>query len=129
VPFFDQVMKVISVFDEANGIFRSIFEDEEEIQAQPVYDDEELQRQLEEELQRRLDEEFKRQRAHVPPPPPPQPPEPYAILGVTEDAPDFIVKAAYKAAAKRYHADKGGEGKMMSRLNRAFQEIKRIRGW
>ena len=31
--------------------------------------------------------------------------DPYATLGVTRDAPDFVVKAAYRACIKKYHPD------------------------
>ena len=55
--------------------------------------------------------------------------DPYAILGVTEQAPDFVVKAAYKAAAKRAHADVGGTDAAMARLNNAMAEITRRRRW
>lgn len=57
------------------------------------------------------------------------PDDPYRVLGVTKEAPDFVVKAAYKAAAKRVHEDKGGSQAAMSRLNQAMEIIRRRRGW
>lgn len=30
----------------------------------------------------------------------------YAVLGVTSDAEDIVIRAAYKALAQRYHPDK-----------------------
>jgi hypothetical protein len=64
-----------------------------------------------------------------PPPPPPQGPDPYAVLGVTEGAPDEVVKAAYKAQARRCHADLGGDDKRMKEINAAYEEIRRSRQW
>lgn len=31
--------------------------------------------------------------------------DPFAVLGVTRDAPDFVIQAAYRACLKRYHPD------------------------
>jgi hypothetical protein len=31
--------------------------------------------------------------------------DPYATLGVTTDAPDFVIQAAYRACIKKYHPD------------------------
>jgi hypothetical protein len=66
-----------------------------------------------------------------PPPPPsyPSTPSPYAVLGVIENAPDEVVKAAYKAQARRYHADLGGDDQRMKQVNAAYEEIRRARAW
>jgi DnaJ-class molecular chaperone len=53
----------------------------------------------------------------------------YAALGVTPEAEEHIVKAAYKAAAKRIHSDHGGQDKAMATLNAAMGLVKQHRGW
>lgn len=50
-------------------------------------------------------------------------PPPHEILGVAEDAPDGVVKAAYRELAKGAHADAGGSTAEMKRLNRAKEEL------
>ncbi len=54
---------------------------------------------------------------------------PYLVLGVQPDAPDEVVKAAHKAQARKHHTDLGGDRDMMARINAAFEEIGRERGW
>lgn len=70
--------------------------------------------------------------------PPPRAPwespkdDPYEILGISQNAPDEVVKAAHKALAKKYHTDatgKAGDDKDMKKINAAFEKIKEIRGW
>lgn len=78
-----------------------------------------------------------RESASPPPPPPPSPPredpnDPYVILGCRPDAPDEVIKAAFKAQARLHHPDKvGGNGanREMSKISTAFDKIKRQRGW
>lgn len=53
----------------------------------------------------------------------------YQILGVVPGAPKFLVDAAYKAAAREYHPDRGGDAKKMSEINQAYESIKAERGW
>jgi hypothetical protein len=56
--------------------------------------------------------------------------DPYRVLGVQADAPDEVIKAAYKAQARRYHSDlQSGDDDGMKRVNAAFEEIGRQRGW
>jgi len=54
--------------------------------------------------------------------------DPYRELGITPDASDEVVRAAYKAEARRRHPDRGGSNEEMERLNAAFAEIKKRRG-
>lgn len=54
----------------------------------------------------------------------------YRVLGVTEDAPRKVVEAAYKAQATLHHPDTpDGSTEAMSRINAAYEEIKRRRSW
>jgi hypothetical protein len=55
--------------------------------------------------------------------------DPYGVLGVRKDAPDEVIKAAYKAQAKRFHSDLGGDEAEMKRVNAAFEAIRRQRKW
>lgn len=34
---------------------------------------------------------------------------PYSVLGISRDAPDAVVEAAYRALAKEKHPDNGGD--------------------
>jgi hypothetical protein len=159
VPFYRDALKVIQVFDVASGIFRDLFEDEDEEDAAPTYplnptpppsnyplgpppdpgptpDQAQMAAELQEALRqqqqtsqesaawerraREAEAAQATQQSRV---------DPYTILGVTANAPDFVVKAAYKAAAKRTHADAGGTDAAMVRLNNAMAEITRRRGW
>jgi len=56
---------------------------------------------------------------------------PYEVLGLVDDAPREIVDAVYKAWAKIYHPDTGKEPdeEKMKMINRAYEEIKKKRGW
>lgn len=53
---------------------------------------------------------------------------PYEELGISPSASDEVVRAAYKAEARRRHPDKGGSEEEMQRLNIAFAKIKEERG-
>ena len=55
--------------------------------------------------------------------------DPYKVLGVQPDAPDEVIKAAHKAQARKHHTDLGGNRDDMARINAAFEEIGRARGW
>lgn len=49
---------------------------------------------------------------------------PYRVLGINPDAPDFLVKAAYKANMKKYHPD--GESpneETAKKVNQAYERI------
>lgn len=49
----------------------------------------------------------------------------YQTLYVTEDAPKQVIVAAYRALAQLHHPDNGGDTEVMSRINAAYQELKR----
>lgn len=49
---------------------------------------------------------------------------PYRILGINPDAPDFLVKASYRAMMKKYHPDGESPNEAMSKLvNEAYERI------
>lgn len=51
----------------------------------------------------------------------------YDILGVSPNDPMDLIDRVYKAKAQSYHSDAGGNDKMMSRLNVAYDVVKRSR--
>lgn len=52
-------------------------------------------------------------------------PSAYATLYVTQDAPRQVIEAAFRVLAKLHHPDSGGDTETMSRINQAFQELKK----
>lgn len=48
---------------------------------------------------------------------------PFNKLFVTEDAPNEVIRAAYKALASLYHPDRGGSSEKMAELNLAYDKI------
>ena len=48
---------------------------------------------------------------------------PYSTLYLTTEAPDFIVKAVYKALVFKYHPDKGGDSEQFQRVKDAYDLI------
>lgn len=54
---------------------------------------------------------------------------PYRVLGLDPSAPDELVKVAYRLLAQRCHPDRGGSTQAMARLNQAYDQIARERGW
>ena len=56
-------------------------------------------------------------------------PSPYQVLGLDPSAPDEVVRLVYRHLANRCHPDKGGSQEAMVRLNRAYEEIGKMRGW
>ena len=49
---------------------------------------------------------------------------PYRVLGVNPDAPDFLVRAAYKSCMKVYHPDgKSPDEAMAKKVNDAYERI------
>lgn len=54
---------------------------------------------------------------------------PYQVLFLDPTAPEEIVKVVYKYLAQRLHPDRGGSTEAMARLNRAYEEIGKMRGW
>ncbi len=60
--------------------------------------------------------------------------DPYKILGVSPDATDEDIKAAYRTLARKYHPDKYRDsdlaemaGEKMKEINAAYDEIQKIR--
>ena len=54
---------------------------------------------------------------------------PYRILGVTEDADSEVIRAAYKARARKLHPDKPtGSAEKMAEINEAYHQICKARG-
>ena len=54
---------------------------------------------------------------------------PYRALGLDPSAPDDLVRLAYKWLAQRCHPDHGGDAQAMAKLNQAYQQIVKERGW
>lgn len=54
--------------------------------------------------------------------------DPYEVLGVRPDAPEEIVEAAWKAAAKKAHPDHGGTNEAAAEINGAIERIRAERG-
>lgn len=50
----------------------------------------------------------------------------YATLFLTEDAPKEVITAAWRALCAANHPDKGGSHEVMSRINGAYQELKKL---
>lgn len=70
-----------------------------------------------------------KERVVLPAPKEPKSWGPYRELYVNDDAPQQVVIAAYKALARMYHPDLGGSTEAMTRVNRAFESIRTMRGW
>ncbi|MFW6125493.1 MAG: J domain-containing protein [Chloroflexota bacterium] len=54
---------------------------------------------------------------------------PYQVLHLSPSAPDDVVKIVYRHLSKKHHPDAGGSSEAMARLNGAYEEIARERGW
>jgi DnaJ-class molecular chaperone len=54
---------------------------------------------------------------------------PYKILGVLPDAPEYVVKAVYKAVANKVHPDKGGSDIEFRKIQEAYETICKQRVW
>ena len=48
---------------------------------------------------------------------------PYSILYVTKEAPDCVIKAAYKALVFKYHPDRGGDAEEFQKVKAAYDKI------
>ena len=50
---------------------------------------------------------------------------PYRVLGINPDAPDFLVRAAYKSLMREYHPDSGKSPneEMAKKINDAYDRI------
>jgi len=53
---------------------------------------------------------------------------PYKILDVDPNAEDIVIRAAYRAKAKKYHPDIRGSNKKMAEINDAYKRICEMRG-
>lgn len=47
----------------------------------------------------------------------------YTVLGLTPDADDTVVKAAYRALSKKHHPDQGGDPDEFKQINAAYEAI------
>lgn len=56
------------------------------------------------------------------------PNDPYSVLDIPPNSPDWLIPLAYRARAKTAHPDHGGSEEEMKRVNDAFQKIKAERG-
>ena len=50
--------------------------------------------------------------------------DPYKLLGVSKDTPFIEIKAAYRALAKKFHPDTGGDSKKILAINAAWETIR-----
>ena len=48
---------------------------------------------------------------------------PYSLLYIMESAPEFVIKAAYKALAFKYHPDRGGDAEQFQIVTAAYNSI------
>ncbi|MDD5700636.1 MAG: J domain-containing protein [Dehalococcoidales bacterium] len=55
--------------------------------------------------------------------------DPYYVLGLHPDCPDFLVKAVYRQQMKQHHPDTGAvSAAMAARINQAYETICLMRG-
>lgn len=54
---------------------------------------------------------------------------PWSIFYLTPDAPEWMARAAYRAASQAHHPDRGGNVEDMKKVNAAWDEIKKLKGW
>lgn len=47
----------------------------------------------------------------------------YETLGIRHDAPDVVIKAAYKALSMQHHPDRGGNAELMASINAAYDVL------
>ena len=52
------------------------------------------------------------------------PNDPYSVLDIPSNSPDWLIPLAYRARAKKAHPDAGGSNEEMKRVNAAFDKIK-----
>ncbi|MBA7599320.1 hypothetical protein ES703_06352 [subsurface metagenome] len=56
------------------------------------------------------------------------PNDPYSVLDIPSNSPDWLVPLAYRAKASKMHPDHGGSDEEMKKVNKAFEKIKEERG-
>ena len=56
------------------------------------------------------------------------PNDPYTVLDIPSNSPNWLIPLAYKAKASKAHPDHGGSEEEMKKLNDAFDKIKKERG-
>lgn len=61
--------------------------------------------------------------------PPSQSWGPWRVLYLSENAPEVVVTAAYRALAREHHPDYGGDRDEMAAINAAYEEIRQRRGF
>lgn len=49
--------------------------------------------------------------------------DPYKTLGVTPEAEDAVIEAAYKSLIKKHHPDQGGKERQFKKINTAYEQI------
>jgi len=55
--------------------------------------------------------------------------DPFAELGVDPDSPDELIEKVYRLKASFFHPDRStGDEEKMRRLNKAYEEVMKIRG-
>ncbi len=56
---------------------------------------------------------------------------PFKVLGVDTEAPQEVVKAAYRSLSRKYHPDGGKEPNLekTKAINAAYEEICKVKGW
>ena len=58
----------------------------------------------------------------------PDPNDPYTVLDIPPNSPNWLVDLAYRNRAKKAHPDMpGGSEEEMKRINNAYQKIKEVR--
>lgn len=50
---------------------------------------------------------------------------PYAVLFLTPEAPDYVVKAVYRAMVKQLHPDHGGDPDQFLKIQEAYEQLTR----
>lgn len=50
-------------------------------------------------------------------------PNPYEILGISSDAEEIVIESAYRALAKQYHPDAGGDPEKFKEIQNAYEKI------
>lgn len=49
--------------------------------------------------------------------------DPYSVLGLTYDADEEVIKAAYRALSKKHHPDRGGDEETFKQINDAYRSL------